>query len=179
MSEAASGQTTRLTLKPERSMLIAEVRTNTHPFRATASGVRGHIEGEMFADGRCNLAAPYRAKLELPVRNIESGNRLRDLELHRRFESDRYPNVLVNLKQAWTLQHDGAYRALVDINARGRIASMEVDLRMMVEGPRLIVEVEREVDMRDFGISPPRFFWARIEPVIRVRLRLVAEGVAA
>jgi hypothetical protein len=41
-------------------------------------------------------------------------------------------------------------------------------------GDRLTIDGELSVDIRDFGLKPPNLLIVKVEPVVRVRLHLVA-----
>jgi hypothetical protein len=55
---------------------------------------------------------------------------------------------------------------------------MEVEVAVRAaEGDALEVEGEKVIDMRDFDLVPPRFLIFKVEPLVRVRAKLVARAV--
>ena len=59
--------------------------------------------------------------------------------------------------------------------------SRPLEVEALVRAPdpdTLEVEGEKTIDMRDFGLVPPRFFWLWIEPRLKVGVRVVARQVS-
>ncbi len=162
-------------LLPERSRLETESRSSVHPIHTSTGRVNGFIEGAMKPDGTPDLNSPYRAELEVPVEALSSGNRIQDLEMQRRMDARRYPTITVRLKKAWKVDGDERYRALFEVTAIGRTRPYEEAFTMRVDGRRISVEGRHSFDMRDFGVSPPRFLNMKVEPEVVVSLRLEGE----
>ena len=53
--------------------------------------------------------------------------------------------------------------------------SIEEDFHFRRDGGRLVLNGQHTFDMRDFGVNPPRIFTLRVEPQVRVSVRLVTE----
>ena len=52
-------------------------------------------------------------------------------------------------------------------------------LRISLDGQgRLHVDGTHEFDIREFGMEPPRVLVMRVEPVVRIRIDVVAEPTA-
>lgn len=165
----------RFRILPERSRVETEMTSNVHPIHATANDLSGAIEGEVGPDGLPDFGAPHRAHLRLAVEGMVSGNRLQDMEMQRRMEARTYPTIEVTIERAWLPGGDGQPRASFEVSACGRSRSYEENFSVRVDGRRLIVEGEHAFDMRDFGVSPPRFLALKVNPEVRVRVRLEAE----
>lgn len=153
-----------------------EVRSSVHPIHGRATELSGVIEGEFGEDGRPLLDRPHQGWVEIPVTAIRSGNRINDLEMQRRADVRRYPTIRFEISRAWPV--DGAagrFRAAIDITAHGRTQSIEEDFGVRRDGRRLVLEGRHTFDMRDFGVNPPRIFTLRVEPQVKVDVRLVAE----
>lgn len=158
------------------SSVDTEVRSSLHPIHGRATELSGVIEGDFDGDGRPDLDQPHRAWVEVPVVAIRSGNRLNELEMQRRAEVGKFPNIRFDLERAW--QEDGAgdrYRAALSVTAHGRTKSFQEDFRLRLEGRRLVLEGQHTFDMRDFGVNPPRILTLKVDPEVKVSVRLVAD----
>ena len=162
---------------PGRSSLETETKSNVHPIYASATRLDGFIEGEIGQDGKPDFESPCKARLEVPLSAMGTGNRLQDMEMQRRMEARQHPVIRVDLIRAWSLNADGRCRAAFEVTARGRSRSYEEDFSLNTSAGRIIVEGQHAFDMRDFGVDPPRFFSMKVEPEVKVRLRIEAEEV--
>jgi polyisoprenoid-binding protein YceI len=163
-------------LVPGGSSLETEVRSSLHPIHGRASELRGEVRGEFDADGRPRLDQPHGGWVEIPVQAIRSGSRLNDMEMQRRADARRHPTIRFEVTRVWPV--DGSadrYRAAIDVSARGQTRRIEEDFVMKRNGSRLELEGEHTFDMRDFGVNPPRILTLKVEPEVKVRVRLVAE----
>jgi polyisoprenoid-binding protein YceI len=152
-----------------------EVRSSLHPIHSQTSELSGEVKGEFDAGGRPRLDLPHGGWVEIPVGAIKSGSRLNDTEMQRRAEVGRYPKIRFEVTRAWPLDGTGRYRASVDVTAHGQTRRIEEDFALRGDGRRLVLEGEHIFDMRDFGVNPPRIFTLKVEPEVRVRVRLVAD----
>lgn len=161
---------------PGSSSVETEIRSSLHPIKATASDLSGQIRGEFDAEGRPQLDRPHSGRVEIPVQAIRSGSRLNDMEMQRRADARRYPTIRFEVAKAWPVDGTGdRYRAAIDVTARGQTRRIEEDFVLRRSGRRMELEGEHTFDMRDFGVSPPRILTLKVEPEVRVRVRLVAD----
>jgi hypothetical protein len=161
---------------PGSSSVDTEVRSSVHPIHGRATELTGVIEGDFDGDGRPDLDQPHQAWVEVPVTAIRSSNRLNELEMQRRAEVGKYPSIRFELDRAWRV--DGAadrYRAALSVTAHGRTKSFQGDFRLRLDGRRLVLDGQHTFDMRDFGVNPPRILTLRVDPQVRVSVRLVAD----
>jgi polyisoprenoid-binding protein YceI len=146
-----------------------------HPINAKTGTLVGTIEGELGDDGVPRFELEHGARLQLAVETMKSGHRLQDMEMQRRMDVRRYPQIEVVIDRAWQANRPGRYRASVKVTAHGQTRSFEEDFSMQVEGRRLVIEGEHTFDMRDFDVNPPNFLALKVHPEVRVRARIVAE----
>jgi hypothetical protein len=64
------------------------------------------------------------------------------------------------------------------VTVHGRTRRFEGNFSISAAQGLIVVEGEQVFDMRDFGITPPRFFWLWIEPQLKVGVRVVAKQVS-
>ena len=165
----------RFRVVPGESSLDTEIRSSLHPIHGRASQLKGIVEGDFTDDGLPRLDLPHRAWVEIPVTAIRSGSRLNDMEMQRRAEIGRFPNITFEISRAWPLDGTGRYRAALHVTAHGRTRAVEGEFALRIDGRRLIATGQHTFDMRDFGVHPPRILALRVDPRIRVSLRLVAQ----
>jgi polyisoprenoid-binding protein YceI len=166
---------TRYRILAGRSKVETEMTSNVHPIHATAAELSGVIEGELGPDGRPDFESPHRARFLIPVESLKSGNRLQDAEMQRRMDARGHPNIEVTVSRAWREDGDGRSRAKFEVEAHGRARPYEGEFTFALDGKRVIVEGEHAFDMRDFGVDPPRFLTLKVDPEVKVTLRIEAE----
>jgi polyisoprenoid-binding protein YceI len=166
---------TRFRVVPGSSSVETDVRSSLHPIHGAATEVSGAIEAEFDGDGRPLLDRPHRAWVEVPVAAIRTGNRLVEIEMQRRADVRRHPAIRFEASRVWPLDGPDRYRAAVGVTAHGRTQSFDEDFSMRREGRRLVLEGKHTFDMRDFGVDPPRILTLKVDPQVRVSVRLVAE----
>ncbi len=139
----------------------------------TASNLNGYIEAEFAGDMLESDPAP-KMHLEVPVEQLRSGNALQDREMWKLIDSKRFPLIAADLRSLEPDGSAGSYKAGGDITLAGRQRHYDGTLTIVREGEALRVEGRLRVDIRDFGIAPPRFLMFKVEPEVNLHLRLTA-----
>lgn len=160
---------------PGSSSLETEVRSSVHPIHSQTTELTGRIEGDFDESGTPQLDAPHRGHVEVAVSTIKSGNRLNDMEMQRRANVSRYPSITFDVSDVSAVGDDGRYRGSIKVTALGISRTIQEEFALSLDGGRLRLEGEHTFDMRDFGMNPPRIFTLKVEPEVRVKVRLVAE----
>ena len=164
----------RFEIDASRSQFWVTAQSSLHPINATTTAVCGWIEAEV-EDGRVDAGSPARARLEVDVDPLATGNPLYDRELHKRAEADRYPTIVGDLTTLSALGDDGQYRVQGDLTFHGVTRSAVDDMEVrMVDDHTVALAGSSEFDIRDFGLAPPRVLGLRVHPEVTVRVRLVA-----
>jgi polyisoprenoid-binding protein YceI len=160
---------------PERSQLWAEARSSIHPIRVETNGLTGDIEAEV-ETGQGRLGAPFR--VEIHAERLKSGNGLVDGELQRRLDTRKFPQVVGAVLEVEPLP-SGRWRLRGDLSLHGvtRATDAEVTVRVIDE-TTIEIEGEKTIDMRDYGLTPPKFLMFRVQPDVKVRARLLAQREA-
>jgi polyisoprenoid-binding protein YceI len=167
---------TRFRVIPEQSQLWIEARSSLHPIHGEGTGIQGEAELEV-TDGRIDLRVPPRARIELPVERLRSGNALQDIEMRRRIEAQKYPTIIGELVKATALSQLNRYRLEGDLTFHGTTRRLHADVTPTLDGHGvLIVEGEYVLDVRGFGVTPPRILGLQVYPEVKVRFRVAAEG---
>jgi hypothetical protein len=162
----------RYEVVPEDTSLTFEARSTLHPVHGKIGGVSGFI----VAAAGAGPTAPPIAKIhvEFPVEQMRSGNSMQDREMRKVIDSGRFPRVAADLRELEPSGPDGHYAAGGDITLAGRVRRYSGDLVLHVDGSSVTLEGELSIDIRDFGLQPPAMLGLRVDPIVVVRVRLVA-----
>jgi polyisoprenoid-binding protein YceI len=166
---------TRYVIVPARSTVWIEARSSLHPIHGEADGLEGYLDVTV-TDGRLDLSEPAEMHVELPVDRLRSGNALMDREMQRRIDGQRYRTISGDARKVRELDADGRYRLIGDVTFHGATRTMEGNVRVAASGDRtVVIEGEQMFDIRDFNVQPPKVLMLRVEPDVRVRVRVTAE----
>ena len=161
----------RYRIIPERSTLTARARSSLHPIQVQSAGLQGHLEAQV-SDGRVELSLP--AHLEFDSERLKSGNPLLDVELVRRLEVRKFPQVVGEARAIQPVTA-GRFSVRGDLCLHGVTRTLDGEVGVRTSGDTLEVEVEKVIDMRDFDLTPPKILMLRVYPEVRVSIRLVAK----
>jgi polyisoprenoid-binding protein YceI len=154
---------------PERSNLWAEARSSLHPVRVETTGLTGQVEAEI-VDGRARLGAPFR--VEIDAERLRSGNGLVDGELQRRLDTRKFPRVIGAVAEVAETGGRWRLRGELTLHGVGQKTDAEVTVRV-VDEKTIEIEGEKVIDMRDYGLTPPKFLIFKVQPDVKVRAKLV------
>ncbi|HMK10456.1 MAG TPA: helix-turn-helix transcriptional regulator [Acidimicrobiales bacterium] len=163
----------------ERSAVLIEARSTVGPITFGAVGLTGVVEAEM----RGGIIWPEqatRARLDVPVTGLSSGNRLYDAELLRRIEARRHPIAKLELSDCIVVGSAGRYRVTGRLDFHGVVRSLEgtVTVDPRPDGS-IVVTGGHAFDIRDFDIASPTVLMLRIYPDVTVKLQVEAVPVDA
>jgi len=114
-------------------------------------------------------------RLEVPVSKLRSGSTIKDREVWRLIDVERSPFIFAGLRSIEPLYSPVIYHATGDVTMAGTTRSYAGQLLVSKEDNGFMsVRGDLPLDIRDFGLEPPRSAFVRIEPVIAVHLSLVA-----
>jgi len=158
----ASSRCNRYVVVPSETKLEFIASSSLHPVKGSASELRGQLEVG-WNDG----------DVEFAVERLRSGNDMQDRQMWKLLDSKRNPRVVADLRE---LQPAGPrqYAASGDITLAGKTRRYTGELGVARDGGRVTVDGRLPLDIRDFGLKPPRFLMFTVAPVVEVRLRLVA-----
>lgn len=169
---------TRYAVSPAESALTVDARSTLHAVRATVSDVTGYIAAAWNADGSLTLVPPPVMHVEFPIDHVHSGNALQDREMRKLVDANRFPKVAADLRSAELLSPPNRYKASGAVTLVGRSRTYGGEFTIARDGENVVLDGELAVDMRDFGLKPPSLLLLKVDPNLRVRLRLVARKVA-
>lgn len=160
---------TRYAVDSDESTITFHARTSLHPVVATA-GVSGWFEadldGDTFAEG-----TSLGGRIEVGVDSLKSGNPLYDAETRRRIDVRAHPTIVAEITNTTSVESsDAVIEGMVDFH--GESAKLEGQVAI---GPGPELTGEGTVDIRWWGLQPPRLLAFRVEPevVVSIHLHLV------
>jgi len=158
-----------------KSSVKVGLRVNLHPSHIDANSLSGVIECEVDDQGRPRLDQPYSAELSLPVDAIKSGNGIQDREMRRRFDVGSYPSITARVTHGEALDGDGRYRAAAQLTMHGQTREISGEVQLNVDGTSMTIDGQQVINVKDFGIDPPRLIILKVEPEVDLRVHIVAE----
>lgn len=168
---------TRYEVQRSRSAVEVLARSTLRPFRGAAP-VSGHVDA-VLADGRLDLAHGCSGLLTLQVEDLHGESQHLDRELRNRLNSQRYPAVTAALQEV-TVDPDGDYRMVGDLTIHGRTQRVAGAASVTGDGDGiLMLRGVLQLDIREFGLVPPKLLMLKVHPHVEVRLELVAGAVPA
>jgi polyisoprenoid-binding protein YceI len=165
----------RFEVNTAQSTVRVGLRVNLHPSHINANALTGYIECEIDDQEKPRLDQPYRAELTLPVDAIKSGNGIQDREMRRRFDVSRYPLITAVVTHGEALDGEGRYRATARLTMHGVTKDVTGDLTLSVNGTTMTIDGQQVINIKDFGIDPPRLIILKVEPDVGLQVDIVAE----
>ena len=164
----------RYRLVPERSKIWADARSSLHPIKVETTGLEGFVEMTI-VDGHIDTAAPVSGSIELDASLLKTGNGLYDRELANRLEMRKYPRVRGRVISVKALD-SGAYHVQGEMTLRGQTSPVEGDVKMrMIDATTVEFQGEQTIDIRNFGLEPPKFLMLKVYPDVKVRGLVIAQ----
>lgn len=160
----------RCLLDGAASELRVEGRSSLHPVRVASRALAGELELDLDRSGAVRLDRPATGTLSLPAASLRSGNPLTDAELARRMEVGRYPEIAARLLSLSAGDGPGRYRAEGEIVVRALTLPASGTLEVSLEDGAVVLAGELSLDVREFGLQPPRIGLLKVHPTVVVHL---------
>jgi len=168
---------TRYVVSSRESSLTVDARSTLHSVRATGSGLTGYVVAG-WDDGSLGTTSQPAMHIEFPIDQIRSGNATQDREMRKLVDAARFPRVAADLRSVTLIVPPNRYKASGDITFVGRARAYDGEMIIAGDADSVTVDGEVTLDIRDFGLRPPSFFILKVDPVLTIRLRLVARKAA-
>lgn len=184
--EARSGGISRIEMMPEQlanerfevvgadSSLTFFATSTLFPVYGKAAGLSGYVEAAWNANGSLALRPAPKMHLELKVESLRTGNELQDREMWKLIDSKRFPKIVGELGELSAGALPGRFSAAGQITLAGLARRYEGELSATRDGAYVRVAGEINVDVRHFGLKSMNLLVLSVEPLVKVRLRLVA-----
>jgi polyisoprenoid-binding protein YceI len=168
----ASRQCSRYVVQTAASTLDFDTKSSLHAVHGKATQLSGFVDA-LCEDGVLALDPPPKMHVEFPIERLASGNGLQDKEMWKLLDSKRNPLIRADLRELRS-GSGTSYSASGEITMCGRARKYDGTLTVVCSGDDITVDGSLKVDIRDFGITPPRFLMFSVQPEVNVRLHLVA-----
>jgi polyisoprenoid-binding protein YceI len=165
----------RYRLAPERSKIWADARSSLHPIKVETTGLEGFVEMTI-VDGHIDTTAPVSGSVELDASLLKTGNSLYDRELVNKLEMRKYPRVRGRVISVKALDSGTTYRVQGELSLRGQTSPVEGDVQMrMIDATTVEFQGEQTIDIRNFGLEPPKFLMLKVYPEVKIRGLVIAQ----
>lgn len=164
---------TRFEIVADDSKVWIEGSSSVHPVHAAANGLEGWVEVS-FAGSNLRKEVEALGEIRIAVDRLRSGNALVDRETRRRIDAGRYPEIVGTVTSSRRLSAD-RLKLTGDLAFRGETRSVTGEVNVRRDGALVTIEGQQRLDVRDWGLQPPKVAMLRVHPHIEVRIRVVAE----
>lgn len=161
------------------SSLAFFATSSLFPVYGKAAEMSGFIDAAWTATGALASDPAPRMHIELRVESLRTGNELQDREMWKLIDSKRFPKIHADLRELSPGPLPGRYAASGQITLAGLARRYDGELMISRAGDRVRIGGDINVDVRDFGLKSMKLLVLSVEPLVRVRLRLVAIGEGA
>jgi polyisoprenoid-binding protein YceI len=170
----SSAQCSTYAITADSYLDIRAYSTLPNPIRGRATGVTGTIVANV-ENGRLVLDPMPSMRVEIPVAKLSSGNEFQDREVRKLIGGTQSPNIIAELRHAQAGDRPDVYVMQGAITLKGSRQEYSGDVTISVDGRRITFDGAQKIDIRTFGIQPPRILTIQIYPDFDVTMHLVAE----
>lgn len=156
------------------SSLTFFAMTTANPVYGKATELRGYIDAAWTANGTLAREPAPKMHVEFSVERLRTGNDLQDREMWKLIDSKRFPKIAGDLGDLRGDSSRGRYVATGIITLAGLARKYEGEFRLERDAKHVTLDGELEVDVRDFGLKGMNLLVLSVEPLVRVRLHLIA-----
>jgi polyisoprenoid-binding protein YceI len=149
--------------------LIVKARSSFHDTTTTWDQVAGDVTAD--ADQLDDARAAFRVDMT----SFDAGDWLKNRKLRRDFALDAHPSATFALERVSGIQRDGSSftaTAHGTLRWRGREVALQLAGQGMLDAQRIAAEATFELDVKQLGLSAPKFFLFKIEDVVTVSVTL-------
>jgi hypothetical protein len=164
---------TRFVIQPQSSLLRVLAHFSLHDL-AVAGEVTGHLEVDV-SSGRLDLASPVSGLVMAALEDLRGDEPRFAPELRRRLDTHRFPKATARLESA-VAGSDGQYDMTGALSLHGVERQVSGTAAVEVSGTgSLRLQGWMSLDVRDFGIVPPKLLVLKMNPTVELALDVLAE----
>lgn len=158
----------------ESGRVVVSARSSIHDTRTVWDAVSGSVTADP-----AELAGAT-AELAVDMTRYDAGDFLKNRKIKKDLEVDRHPTARFRLTALGEVAQTGPGRftARADgaIDWRGRTVTVAATGEGTLDATSLRATARFEVDVRGFGVEPPRFLMFKVEEVVAVEVTLVGRA---
>jgi YceI-like domain len=163
----------RFDVQSANSSLTFTATSSSFPVYGKVAEMSGYVEG-VWHHRRLALDPSPQMHVEFQVESLRTGNDLQDREMWKLIDSKRFPKILADLGQLSAGSVPDRYAAVGEITLAGLARRYEGSLTLRRDGELVSIDGDINIDVRHFGLKPMNLLVLSVEPLVRVRLRLLA-----
>jgi polyisoprenoid-binding protein YceI len=152
-------------------------RSTLHDVHARTSDLAGWLDAVLSAGALDVVLDVSAAYLELPTKSVTGENPLLTREIAKRLEPGRHPLVHAEVTEV-AAPAGGRYPVRGELVLHGERQAVSGSATMQPVGTgrpgTLRVDGQVTLDIRRFGLRPPRLLGMRVRPEVEVRLGILA-----
>ena len=149
--------------------LTVKARSSVHD----TTTVWSKLDGDVDADPDAIEAA--RATFRVDMTAFDAGDWLKNRKLRKDFAMDDHPTATFELQRVSDVQRDGAkFSAKADgvLRWRGKDVPLSLQGTGTLDATKVTARASFELDIRQLGLQPPRFFVFKMEDVVTVEVEI-------
>lgn len=166
----------RYTVDTARSELLVRARSSIHDTNTKWTAVSGHVE----ADAATLEQAGATASFEVDMSEFDAGDWLKNRKLRKDMDVGRYPTATFTLNELRDVgkQDDGSFvaTAIGTLDWRGKRVTLEIAGKGTIDAGGVAATGTFDLDIRDLGMTPPKFLMFKVEPEVTVEVTLRARA---
>jgi hypothetical protein len=159
----------RYIIDPEASRVWIKGTSSVHPIHTEAKGLTGWLSARI-DEGRF-VDDEITGHIEIAVDRLASGNELVDRETRRRIDAKHHALITGDITAVTAVSNDVADISGI-VGFRGEDIEVSGTIGVEAVGERLWVEGAQTLDVRWWGLKPPRLLVVKVHPEIEVAIRL-------
>ncbi len=163
----------RFDVQSSQSSLTFTATSTNFPVYGKVAEMSGYVEG-VWHHRRLALDPSPRMHVELQVESLRTGNDLQDREMWKLIDSKRFPKISADLGELNAGSVPERYAAAGEITLAGLARRYEGSLILRRDADLVSIDGDINIDVRHFGLKPMKLLVLSVEPLVRVRLRLLA-----
>jgi polyisoprenoid-binding protein YceI len=151
--------------------LTVEARSRLHDTRT----VWNQITGEIIADPDTLATAGATARFDVDMTAFDAGDFLKNRKLRKDFDLEHHPRASFELERLTGVVRDGAtFTATAEgtLGWRGRQLGLVLAGRGTLDDMGVSASATFELDIRDLGLSAPRFLIFKVEDEVTVSVAI-------
>ena len=157
------------------SRVVVSARSSIHDTRTVWDSVSGTVTADP-----ADLAADADADLTVDMTRYDAGDFLKNRKVKKDLEVEQHPIARFRLEALREVAEQGpgrfTARAEGAIDWRGHSVPVAATGEGTLADGELVATARFELDVRAFGVEPPRFLMFKVEEVVAVEVTLVARA---
>ncbi len=160
---------------PEESEIAFDGRATLHGFTGTSQQVDGRVEVIPVA-----IEESSSGFVAVKAASLTTGNGLRDRNMRKLLEIDRYPEIRFTLGQVKVQKLPSAEQKSAALTVTGRLQvrdvtrTLQLPVEVTPDAESITITGQVPFTFTDAGLTPPSFLFVTVENQLTIRFRLVA-----